>query len=83
VHYRHEEFPDVVELDTLVRQFVELITESVQEHLVIIGFGTGDLHFLLEFGEWSSVSGFVLLEELKNLLDALTGQLLADVVQVV
>jgi len=42
----------------------------------------GDLNFLLELGEGSCVSRFVLLEELEDLLDALRVQLLANLVQV-
>jgi hypothetical protein len=54
----------------------------LQVLVVLISFFLGDLDFLLELGEGGGVGALILLEELKNFLDALGVELQADRVQV-
>jgi hypothetical protein len=83
VHNRHEQIFDLIELEVGPRQFSEFIRQGIKVELVVVGFLSGDLNLLLELGEWASICRLILLEELKHLLDTLTVELLADVVQVV
>lgn len=71
MHDRHEQIIDLRQLLTFGRQLGEQIVQSAQEHLVVVGFSTRDLNFLLQLRERSSVGRFVLLKEFKHLLDAL------------
>ena len=83
MHDGHEQLTDFVQFETFAGQLVEQITECVQIQLVVVGFGTRNLHLLLELGERTGVRRLVLLEELEHLPDPLTVELLTDVVQVV
>jgi hypothetical protein len=83
VHDGHEQVSDLLELEGVIGQAGKKLRKSLQVEVVVVSLNSGSLNFFLELGERTSVSGLVLLEELEHLLDALTGELVADVVQVV
>jgi len=69
VHYWDEELRDLWHLFHLVGELVEKFNQGFEVLVVLIGFSFGGLDFLLKLAEWASVSRFVLLHELKHLLD--------------
>ena len=52
--------------------------QGLQVRVGLLSFFLGDLDFLLELGEGGGVGALILLEELKNFLDALGVELQAD-----
>ena len=78
-----EQFGDFSEVFSEVSQLVEERRQSLEILKVLICLSASSLNLLLELAERSSVGGFVLLEELKNLLDSLRVKLIANCVQVV
>lgn len=65
-----------------VLELSEIAVEGLEIFVVLIGLETGDLNLLLELGEGRGLGRLVLLEELEDLLDALSGELVADRVKV-
>ena len=78
VHDWDEEIDHVAELLGRVGQLVEQVEKGLKVEEVLGGFRPGDLNLLLELGEWTSVGGLVLFQELEDLLDSLGTELLAD-----
>ena len=82
VHDGDEELRDFSKVERGVDELVEVLLKGLEVLVVLISLDSGNMDFLLEFAEGASLSGFVLLEELQNFLDAFTRKLLADRVQV-
>jgi hypothetical protein len=71
VHDRDEEIGDLGELLAEVGELIEQAGQSLQVLEVLVSLCAGGLDLLLELAEGASVGRLVLLEELKDLLDAL------------
>lgn len=82
VHDWDEEISHLIELLGVINEVDEEVLKSVKVFEVLTSFKLGNLNFLLELGEWTSVGGFVLFQELKNLLNVLRVELFADVLEV-
>ena len=82
VHYWNEEVSDLREFFGWIDELKEEIFKSFEVLVVLVGLISCCLNFFLELAEWSSVGGFVLLEELQNLLDLLRVELVANGVEV-
>lgn len=77
-----EEVWNLGEIFASISKIVEEFSESLEILVVLIGLSSCGLNFLLKFTEGSSVSGFVLLKELKHLLYSLRSHLITNGVQV-
>lgn len=82
VHDWHKELNYLLKVIGWVGELIEQFDQGLEILVVLVGFRSSDLDFLLELAERSSVGRLVLLEELKHLLDPLRVQLLADLVEV-
>ena len=83
VHNGDKEVRDLSEILSEISELVEETNKGLKILVVLIGLSAGGLNLLLELGEGTSVSRFVLLEELEHLLNALRVQLLTNGVQIV
>ena len=82
VHDRNEEVGNLSEFLAQISKLVKQSSKGLEILEVLIGLRASSLNFLLKLAEGSGVGGFVLLEELENLLDAFGVKLVADSVQV-
>lgn len=83
VHDGHKEVWDLSEVLAKISKLIEKAIQGLKVLVVLITFSAGSLNFLLELAERSSICGFVLLEELKDLLDSLWVELLTNGIKVV
>ena len=83
MHNGDEEIWHFTEILAEISELVEEIREGLKILEVLIGLSPGSLDLLLQLAEGPSVGGLVLLEEFKNLLNALRVELFADSIQVV
>lgn len=75
VHDGHEQIRDrgqIIRAGAVSGQLIEQLLQGLQVEVVVVSLNACSLNFLLEFTEWTGVSGLVLLQELEHLLDALT-----------
>jgi hypothetical protein len=82
VHDWDEEVWNLSELLAQVCELVEQSSKGLKILKVLVGLRAGSLDLFLKLAEGTSVSRFVLLEELKNLLDALRVELIANCIKV-
>ena len=82
MHNWNEQLSDVIQILSSISQLIEEIGQGLKVLEVLVGFSSGCVHFLLQLAERTSVGGFVLLQELQDLLDSFRAQLGADGVQV-
>ena len=82
VHDGHEGVSDLSELLRLVSELVEELLKGRQVFEILIGLGLCRSDLLMELGKSGGVSALVLLQEFEYLLDAFTGQLIADRVEI-
>lgn len=82
VHDGDEELGNLGQLETGVVQLIEVLLEGLEILVVLVGLKASDLNLFLELAEGASLGGLVLLEELEDFLDALSGELFTDGVQV-
>ena len=61
LHNWLKELSDVFERQSWVSELVEELFQSLEVLIVLVGFVLGDVHFLLELGEWTGVGRFILL----------------------
>ena len=78
VHDGHEVLGDFRKLERGIDELVEVLLEGLEELEVLVSLDAGSGNLLLELAEGAGLGRLVLLEELEHLLDALTGELLAD-----
>jgi len=82
VHDGHKELSNLVGLIAGADELAEEVLEGAEILVVLVGLFLGNLNFLLQLGEGGGVGALVLFKELKDLLDALTVELSADLVEV-
>jgi hypothetical protein len=82
VHNWDETISNLGQIERCIDKLVEVLLKSLEILEVLVGFESSDVDLLLELAESASLCRLVLLQELEHLLDALTGELFADGVQV-
>lgn len=82
VHDGHKELSNLVGLIAGADELAEEVLEGAEILVVLVGLFLGNLNFLLQLGEGGGVGALVLFKELEDLLDALTVELSADLVEV-
>lgn len=82
VHDGHKKLSNLVGLIAGADELTEEVLESAEILIVLVGLLLGNLDFLLQLGEGGGVGAFVLFKELEDLLNALTVELSADLVEV-